>query len=212
MKRLRSKLTYSNLISTLCLALLVCGGTAYAATHLPKNSVGTTQIKRAAVTPAKLSKGAKKTLAGRRGPVGPQGERGERGEKGDPGTRGPSDAITKFHPGAVAWATTPTTVSTVSLHAGSWVVTATGLADNFESSAVGAECRLLVGGTTVDASGEFVLTRFPEPGSKQPFSLSGGATVTAGGTAELQCEAALASGQVVNPGITAIQVGELKTE
>jgi hypothetical protein len=36
--------------------------------------------------------------------------------------------------------------------------------------------------------------------------------VTAGATAELQCEATFANGQVVNPGITAIQVGELKTE
>jgi hypothetical protein len=40
MERLRNKLTYANVISTLCLCLLVGGGTAFAATQLPKNSVG----------------------------------------------------------------------------------------------------------------------------------------------------------------------------
>jgi hypothetical protein len=92
------------------------------------------------------------------------------------------------------------------------VVTASGLAVNHESSAQGAECRLLVGGTTVDASGEVFLASFPGAGAKQAFSLTGGATVTAGAVAEVQCEATLANGQVVNPAITAIQVGELKTE
>jgi hypothetical protein len=92
------------------------------------------------------------------------------------------------------------------------VVTATGLAVNYQNVAGGAGCRLLVGGTNVDASGELFLAAFPGPGAKQGFSLTGGAAVTAGATAELQCEATFANGQVVNPGITAIQVGELKTE
>ena len=36
MKRLRGRLTYSNVIFTLCLILLIGGGTAYAATQLPR--------------------------------------------------------------------------------------------------------------------------------------------------------------------------------
>jgi hypothetical protein len=213
MKRLRGNLTYSNVISTLCLILLVGGGTAYAANQLvPKNSVGPKQIRKEAVTPAKLSKAAKRTLTGSQGPTGPQGSKGDRGEKGDQGARGPSNAITKVNPGFVAWSTTYTTIESMSLDAGSWVVTATGLAVNHEGSAGGAGCRLLVGGTTVDATGELFLAAFPLPGAKQDFSLTGGATAAAGATAELQCEATFANGQVVNPGITAIQVGELKTE
>jgi hypothetical protein len=212
MRRLRGTLTYSNVISTLCLLLLLGGGTAYAATHLPKNSVGSRQLRKGAVTPSKLSRGAKAALSGGQGPTGPQGLRGDKGEKGDQGARGPSNAITKFDPSAVAWSTTFTTIETVSLDAGSWVVTASGLAVNHEGSPNGAECRLLVGGTTVDASGEVFLATFPGPGAKQAFSLTGGATVTAGAVAEVQCEAALANGQVVNPAITAIQIGELKTE
>ncbi len=58
MKRLRSKLTYSNVISTVCLFLLVGGGTAFAAGNLAKNSVGAKQLKSNAVTAAKIKDGA----------------------------------------------------------------------------------------------------------------------------------------------------------
>jgi hypothetical protein len=55
---MRSKLTYSNVVSTLCLFLLLAGGGAYAASKLGKNSVGTKQLKRNAVTAAKIKKNA----------------------------------------------------------------------------------------------------------------------------------------------------------
>jgi hypothetical protein len=58
MKLLQRKLTYSNVVSTLCLFLLLGGGAAYAAAHLGKNSVGTKQLKEKAVTTAKLKDGA----------------------------------------------------------------------------------------------------------------------------------------------------------
>jgi hypothetical protein len=58
LKKLMPRLTYANVVSTLCLVLLVGGGTAYAALKLPKNSVGTRQLKNNAVAAAKLRKGA----------------------------------------------------------------------------------------------------------------------------------------------------------
>jgi hypothetical protein len=58
MKQLSSKLTYSNVISTICLFLLLGGGTAFAANQLAKNSVGTKQLKNNAVTTAKIKKAA----------------------------------------------------------------------------------------------------------------------------------------------------------
>jgi hypothetical protein len=73
MKRIRAKITYANVISTLCLFLLVGGGAAWAAIHLPKNSVGSKQLKKGAVTPTKLSSSAKASLIGPAGPQGPQG-------------------------------------------------------------------------------------------------------------------------------------------
>jgi hypothetical protein len=58
LKLASGKLTYSNVISTLCLFLLLGGGTAFAANQLGKNSVGSKQIKKNAVTTAKLKNGA----------------------------------------------------------------------------------------------------------------------------------------------------------
>jgi hypothetical protein len=87
MKRLRSRLSYSNVMVTV-LAFVVLGGTAYAATELGKNSVGTKQLKNGAVTKAKIAKSAQKAL---KGAEGPKGAPGAKGEKGDTGPKG-SDA------------------------------------------------------------------------------------------------------------------------
>jgi hypothetical protein len=90
--RLRAKLTYSNVISTVCLFLLVGGGTAFAASQLGRESVGTNQLKKAAVTPAKLSAAAKQGMQGPTGPQGPKGATGATGAKGATGAAGAKGA------------------------------------------------------------------------------------------------------------------------
>lgn len=50
---LRTRATYANVVSTLCL-FMVLGGGAYAATQLPADSVGTKQLRRGAVTSQKI--------------------------------------------------------------------------------------------------------------------------------------------------------------
>lgn len=86
---MRSKLTFSNVVS--CLALFVAlGGTSYAAVKLAKNSVKAKHIAANAVSSPKIADGS---LLGRdfragelpAGPRGPQGARGEKGDKGDSG-------------------------------------------------------------------------------------------------------------------------------
>ena len=57
MTKLRTRLTYANVIATLAL-FIALGGGAYAATQLPKNSVGTKQLKKNSVTAAKIKNGA----------------------------------------------------------------------------------------------------------------------------------------------------------
>jgi hypothetical protein len=96
------------------LALVVAmGGTGYAALKLPKNSVGSKQIKSNAVSSSKVKDGsllagdfkAGQLPAGAQGPIGPRGAdgtngrdgangtNGTNGAKGDTGARGPSDAF-----------------------------------------------------------------------------------------------------------------------
>jgi len=55
--KLAGRLTYSNVVSTVCL-FVVLGGGAYAATSLPKNSIGAKQIKTNAVGAAEIKSGA----------------------------------------------------------------------------------------------------------------------------------------------------------
>jgi len=57
-KQIRKHFTYANVVSSICLFLLVGGGAALAASSLPKKSVGSNQLKKNAVTAAKLKNGA----------------------------------------------------------------------------------------------------------------------------------------------------------
>ena len=74
-----------------CIALVVAlGGVSYAATVLPKNSVGTPQLKKKAVTGAKVKNGSLTAADFKAGqlPAGPQGSQGPQGPKGDTGAPG----------------------------------------------------------------------------------------------------------------------------
>ncbi len=57
MNRIRSRLTYANVVATMALFIAVGGATAFAAVQLKKNSVGTKQIKVGAITGAKVKEG-----------------------------------------------------------------------------------------------------------------------------------------------------------
>ncbi len=119
MRSLRSRLSYANVVSTLCLFMLL-GGAAYAAGQLPKNSVGAKQLKSGAVTGKKIKKGtidsSKLTPAavtnlkgtqGEGGATGPQGAQGPQGDPGDPGAYATVEAgippeFIGSHPGFLA--------------------------------------------------------------------------------------------------------------
>jgi hypothetical protein len=79
------------------LALFVAlGGVSYAALKLPANSVGTKQLKNKAVTLAKISSSARKSLhgaAGARGAAGAPGPKGDSGSRGATGSAGTTGAI-----------------------------------------------------------------------------------------------------------------------
>jgi hypothetical protein len=97
--RLASRLTYANVVASLAL-FVALGGGAYAAVALPKNSVGSRQIKNAAVTHADLAKNAVTGANVKDGsllsadfktgqlPAGPPGPKGDSGAPGLPGAAG----------------------------------------------------------------------------------------------------------------------------
>jgi hypothetical protein len=73
-----------------CAALLIAlGGVSYAAVRLPKNSVGTQQLRNRAVTKAKIARKTISALRGNRGPRGLPGPQGPKGATGAAGAQGP---------------------------------------------------------------------------------------------------------------------------
>lgn len=85
-KGIRQRLTFANVVA--CIALFVAlGSGAYAATQLPKNSVGSKQIKKNAVNSAKVKDRSLKAVDFKEGqlPAGPQGPQGEKGATGAAG-------------------------------------------------------------------------------------------------------------------------------
>jgi hypothetical protein len=98
MSRLRSRITYPNVTATMAL-FIALGGTSYAVSQLPRNSVGARQVRADAVGASEIrssavrsrelrnrsvalrdiSLGARRSLRGAPGPAGPQGPPGPSG-------------------------------------------------------------------------------------------------------------------------------------
>jgi hypothetical protein len=88
---IRKRLTYANLMSTIAVFLVLGGASALAAGRLGKNTVGARQLKKNAVTSAKVRNHSLRGVDFKAGqlPVGPRGARGAQGQTGDRGPQGP---------------------------------------------------------------------------------------------------------------------------
>jgi hypothetical protein len=81
---------YADITATIALVVAL-GGTSYAVTALPRNSVGTAQLQAHAVTKGKLAAGVvTRGPAGPTGRTGSQGTAGPAGPYGSPGPQGPA--------------------------------------------------------------------------------------------------------------------------
>jgi hypothetical protein len=107
-----------SMVVALVALLVALGGTSYAALKLPRNSVGSAQIKKNAVTSSKvkarslrlsdLSSSARNGLDGERGPQGPKGDTGPPGPPGSGiGSTGALTITYRTAPGSVGPATGP---------------------------------------------------------------------------------------------------------
>ena len=156
MHRIRGSLTYSNVMVTV-LALLVLGsGSAYAASHLGKESVGTRQLKKGAVTPAKLAQATAATLTGPRGATGASGPQGAAGPQGAQGPSGVVRAFRKSNPilpaALLGTSLFGTEVLSLAVPPGRYFVTANlGIEAIIKSNT--AECRLINGHGGTESEG-----------------------------------------------------------
>jgi hypothetical protein len=211
LSKFRSRLTYANVMATIAV-FLALGGGAYAAFKLPKNSVGTKQIKTGAVTPKKLAPSTKRLLRGQqgaRGDTGPQGARGDTGQTGNPG---PSD-VYAAGAGFGALTATYTQVAVITVPAGSYLLggKTTILAHAADTSAI-ADCviatTIAAGSGTFD-QGSAVLPVFTGQTSREVISLAGAATFDSQQTVVLACKTNAGTADYSDARVWATKTGSL---
>jgi hypothetical protein len=120
----RLPLSYANVISSIAL-FVALGGTGYAVTQLPRNSVGNRQLKANAVTSAKIR--ARAVQRSDLAPTARGGERGPRGPVGPAGPLGPSETIQVKRADTVPipiGAGGAATIAAVTLEPGPWLLDA----------------------------------------------------------------------------------------
>lgn len=104
---LRSRLSFANVTAVIAL-FVALGGASYAATQLPKNSVGARQLKKNSVNSSKVRDGSLEAGDFKAGSL-PAGERGPPGQPGPPGISEPTIAasVTNTEPQSIIASTIP---------------------------------------------------------------------------------------------------------
>jgi len=178
---LRPRLSYANVISSIAL-FVALGGTGYAVTQLPRNSVGNGQLKANAVTSAKIR--ARAVQRSDLAPTARGGARGPRGPVGPAGPLGPSETIQVKRADTVpipVGAGGAATIATVTLEPGSWLLDAnTTVVFGSVESADYFECLLQT------ASGEVLVKGLMRGGGTPGSVLAGHVPVQIGTTLTVQ--------------------------
>ena len=134
------RLTYSNVTASVAL-FVALGGTSYAVTQLPRNSVGSTQVRDGSLQRKDLAGGLSR---------GPRGAEGPRGDNGAPGQRGPSSVrIARQAPGVELSGVlgVPTQVRRMDdVPAGSWLLRFEGTPKLNGATALHVICAIKVNG------------------------------------------------------------------
>lgn len=201
------RLTYSNVTSTLAL-FIALGGTSYAVTKLPRNSVGSGQVRDHSLQRKDLAPGA---VSQRRGPRGPQGP------AGTPGERGPSSLRFAAAGKDVALSGTANVLSQVrridSVPAGSWDLRFIGSPRLVVDTGLHVYCYIKVNGDVV-ATGATVVGNFSNASQEAVLPIETAVTRDAPFNVTVECLQNSPSSPpvVVNrPQIVAAQVSEVVT-
>jgi hypothetical protein len=201
MKSVRKRLTYANVMSSIAVFLVLGGATAFAATELGKNTVGTKQLKKGAVSLAKINVAAKSALKGAIGPQGPAGKAGadgKNGTNGKDGTNGTNGAVQGYsatHTASVnITANSFATIVSKQLPAGNYIVNGTvGLTavDSAASPQTSDDSCRLVAGATVSPEATWISpqgTVFIFHAAETAVSMQMPLTLGAATTVSLQCQ------------------------
>lgn len=210
MKRLRGKLTYANVMVTLLAFVVLCGGAAVAAGELGRNTVGTKQLKKGAVTSAKVKDRSltSKDFKGLPEPPAVIGPAGPPGPPGPPGTSSAYQAHGDFN--GVSESLFGTQVVSLSVPPGSYFVVSTVEADTADGNNGGVNCRLIngVGGAGSTATTRFQAIRYPDV---ENMTLTSAFKVTSGQNLNLQCSRSGPSAvvRVLEANIVAVEISEI---
>lgn len=153
MKRIRKRLTYANVMSSVAVFLVVAGGSAFAVTQLPKNSVGSPQIKRNAVRTGDIARNAVRV-----GKLAPEAAKaGKIAKNAITTNRLRNNAVTGAKVNEATLGTVPNATSADS--AGN-----ANLLDGLDSSAFLGKGQMQASSAIADSSEDRVLVAFPELG------------------------------------------------
>lgn len=208
MNRIRGHLTYSNVMVTVLALLVLGGGTAYAATHLGKETVGSRQLKKGAVTPAKLNPSSVAKLIGPKGSTGATGPQGPKGDNGPSGIVRAFRAQNQISPAAkLTTSLFSTEVLSLAVPPGRYFVTT-----NLElraSAADFADCRLINGHGGGESEGPSLTQSLPT-NSFENVTMSDLFLVRPGQELNVECSHSNAGSvtSVDNVNIVAVQVQE----
>jgi hypothetical protein len=205
--KLRPKLSYANVMVTLLAFVVLSGGAAYAATQLGKNSVGSKQLKRNAVTSAKVKDG---TLRGKDFAAG-QLLVGPRGPQGASGTSHVYQADGSVNYDKFSSSLFGSEVVSLTLPPGSYFAVSTVSVQTVNAVASSVTCRLINGhgGAGSDATTRDQVAR--ADGEVDNMTLAGGFNVTSGQTLNLECSKAVpgASARITEANIVAVSAGDI---
>jgi len=195
-------------IAALALFVALGGGAAWASTLISGS-----QIKNHSIAAKKLTKSAIKSLRGQRGTTGvtgatgATGANGATGPTGPPGPIGPSNGFLNYHLGGTL-SQDPTTVNTLPLPAGNYMVTA--VAEPVQASLGTSQviCELFLDTTQIDLKQTQLVngsTSFAD------ISMIGMGTLASAGDATIQCFQAGPTGtvHVTDSTLAAVKLGSL---
>ncbi len=203
MKRIFGNGSYANVTATLALVIAL-GGTSYAAIKLPRNSVSSVQVKDRSLLKKDFRTG--QLPRGKTGAQGPAGPAGPGGGGSSSGFLNRAEAVEALVPG-----TGDQVIQSMSLPAGSFVITAKFVAENgtgIDGAGARLSCTLTLGGAAIDNLGPGGID-FDAGASSN--TLTGAGSLAAAGTAAVVCNTGnlVAAGSYRGRSMTAVDVSSV---